>query len=236
MYARNPILLSTELYRCSCTYAEESRGGTYALCFSFFWQSEPARAPRAPPYPPPAAAPAGCVACCAWTWCWSPDLVLELWRPFGRLLQVGIVTGSCCIGLRPNTHTHVAVFPLRVSGGWLGVCGRVGFEKNKRSEKSMSVTDSAANPPAAAAGVLAPARSRIRWPTLRRVVREAHESTLVHAVRIRPGGDLDLILKREKGSSSSVEQPASSEPRAAQTVSRRKLRSRAGWGEGEARG
>ena len=36
------------------------------------------------------------------------------------LISAG-TTGSCCIGLRPNTHTHVAVFPLRVSGGWASV-------------------------------------------------------------------------------------------------------------------
>ena len=60
---------------------------------------------------------------------------------------------------------------------------------------------------ATAAGVDAPTRSRVSWPAFRRALREAHESRLVHAVRIRPDGSLDVIFKHEKNSKE--QQPSS---------------------------
>ena len=80
---------------------------------------------------------------------------------------------------------------------------------------------------ATAAGVDAPMRSRVSWPAFRRALREAHESRLVHAVRIRPDGSLDVILKHEKNSKE--QQPSSTEPASngeQHQLSRRKQKSR----------
>ena len=80
---------------------------------------------------------------------------------------------------------------------------------------------------ATAAGVDAPTRSRVCWPVFRRALREAHESRLVHAVRIRPDGSLDVILKHEKNSKE--QQPSSTEPASngeQHQLSRRKQKSR----------
>ena len=87
----------------------------------------------------------------------------------------------------------------------------------------------AAMNPAAAVGMDASTRSRMRWPIFRRALHEAHESQLVHAVRIHPDGYLDIILKHEKKSRekqpSSVTTPA---PNGEQPpkLSRRKQKSR----------
>lgn len=91
----------------------------------------------------------------------------------------------------------------------------------------MSASESAANRPAVAAGVRAAPHSRIRWATLRRATREAHESQLVYAVRLRPDGSLDFLLKHDEWTRNQ-RQPAPPTPAeaASQGMSRRKQRSR----------
>lgn len=41
-------------------------------------------------------------------------------------------------------------------------------------------------------------RSRVSWPDVRRAVREAHECKLVHAVKVRRDGAIDLVIKWER--------------------------------------
>jgi hypothetical protein len=43
-------------------------------------------------------------------------------------------------------------------------------------------------------------RSRVAWPDVRRAVREAHECKLVHAVKVRRDGAIDLVIKRDDAS------------------------------------
>ena len=43
-------------------------------------------------------------------------------------------------------------------------------------------------------------RSRVAWPDVRRAVRESHESRLVHAVKVRRDGAIDLVIKRDDAS------------------------------------
>ena len=40
-------------------------------------------------------------------------------------------------------------------------------------------------------------RLRVAWPDVRRAVREAHELRLVHAVKVRRDGAIDLVIKRD---------------------------------------
>ena len=83
---------------------------------------------------------------------------------------------------------------------------------------------------ATSVGKGATARSRVRWPEFRRALREAHESQLVqdvHAVRTRPDGAIDYILRRPARSMTTKQQPMPTESGAAQQeVSKRKQRSR----------
>ena len=46
-------------------------------------------------------------------------------------------------------------------------------------------------------------RSRVVWPDVRRAVREAHELRLVHAVKVRRDGAIDLVIKRDDASAKS---------------------------------
>ena len=55
----------------------------------------------------------------------------------------------------------------------------------------------AAASPAAAVGMDASSRPRVYWPTLRRAIRDAHDSKRVHAVRVRPDGTIEFVLNRE---------------------------------------
>jgi hypothetical protein len=47
-------------------------------------------------------------------------------------------------------------------------------------------------------------RSRVAWQDVRRAVREAHECKLVHAVKVRRDGAIDLVIKREDASAKST--------------------------------
>ena len=65
-------------------------------------------------------------------------------------------------------------------------------------------------------------RSRVVWSDVRRAVREAHGTNLVHAVKVRRDGAIDLVLKRDDLPSAKTKEPQSNATAAQQAAPTRK--------------
>ena len=87
-------------------------------------------------------------------------------------------------------------------------------------------TGSRATTPEAPAGDKPPRdvarRSRVAWPDVRRAVHEAHETKLVHAVKVRRDGTVDFVLRRDDWPSTKTKEQRPTTDAAQQATTTRK--------------
>ena len=65
-------------------------------------------------------------------------------------------------------------------------------------------------------------RSRVAWPDVRRAVHEAHETKLVHAVKVRRDGTVDFVLRRDDWPSTKTKEQRPTTDAAQQATTTRK--------------